>query len=264
MLINLDAIHRPATIEEAAALVQRSGVYPIYGGGAYLLRLDRRDVQGAVDLGRAVTDRVGVSGGALWIGGCATLETIAGADAQLAALVRDEAPLSLRNTLTLGDALMDLRPDSLLLAALVGLEARIVTPAVTPDRASLPIDEWLALDLAARRSRILVRVELPRYTLVAPAGRRSLAMALEKAARTPADAPIVAALGFAETQRPDAPAYAVIVGVDRAPVRFHAELRSALSDYKGSAEYRTAMAHTLAEAAMARALDLARRAAPTP
>lgn len=259
MLVNLDTIHRPETIEEAAALVRRQGVYPLYGGGAYLLRLDQRDVQGAVDLGRAVNDRVGVSGGVPWIGGCATLETIAGADTQLAVLAREEAPLTLRNTLTLGDVLMEMRPDSLLLAALVGLEARLVMA----DQASLPITDWLALDLSARHNRIVVRVELPRYTLVAATGRRSLTIALEKVARTPADVPIVAALGFADTQRPDARAYAVIVGVDRAPVRYHDGLQSAISDYKGSAEYRSAMARTLAEAAMARALDTARRAAPT-
>ncbi|MCC7209092.1 MAG: FAD binding domain-containing protein [Anaerolineae bacterium] len=258
MLINLDAIHRPQTIEEAAALVRRNGVYPIYGSGAYLVRLDLRDVQGAVDLGRAVNDRVGVSAGAPWIGGCATLETIAGADAQLGALVRDDAPVTLRHTLTLGDVLMEAPPDSLLLAALVGLDAQIVTP----DRDRLPVGNWLALDLAARHNRIVERVELPRYALVAASGRRALSIALEKVGRTPADAPIVAALGFAETQRPDAPAFAIVVGVDRAPVRYQDGLRSARSDYKGSAEYRSAMARTLAEAAMARALDIARRAEP--
>lgn len=257
MLINLDTIHRPETIEEAAALVRRGGVYPIYGSGAYLLRLDRRDVQGAVDLGRAVNDRVGIIAGAPWIGGCATLETIAGADTQLATLVREDAPITLRNTLTLGDVLMEGGPDSLLLAAFFGLEAQIVTPG----NPALGIDEWLRMDLAARRNQLVVRVELPRYTAVAGSGMRLVTIALEKLARTPADAPIVAALGFAETQRPTAPAYAVVIGLASTSVRYREGMRSTLDDYKGSAEYRSAMARTLAEAAMTQALNAARNAA---
>lgn len=256
MLINLDTIHRPETIEEAAALVRRGGLYPIYGSGAYLLRLGQRDVQGAVDLGRAVNDRIGVIAGTPWIGGCATLETIAGADAQLAALVREDAPLTLRNTLTLGDVLMEGRPDSLLLAAFVGLEAHLVTPSVP----ALPVGDWLAMDLAARHERVVVRLELPRYTLAA-AGTRHVIIALEKLSRTPKDAPIVAALGFADLQRPNAPVYAVVIGLQRAPVRYREGMRSALDDYKGSAEYRSEMVRTLAEAAMTRASNMARSAA---
>jgi CO/xanthine dehydrogenase FAD-binding subunit len=259
MLINLDTIHRSETLEEAAALVRRAGVYPMYGSGAYLTRLAQRDVQAAVDLGRAVSNRVGVIAGAPWIGGCTTLETIAGADAQLAALVREDAPITLRNTLTLGDVLMERRPDSVLLAAFVGLEAHVVTP----DQPTLSIDEWLTMDLAARRSQVVVRVELPRYTLAAGTSVRHIVIALEKLARTPADAPIVAALGFADTQSPHAPAYAVVTGLRSAPVRYQEGMESTLSDYKGSAEYRTAMARTLAEAAMERALNAA-RSAPAP
>lgn len=257
MLVKLDTIHRPETIEEAAALVRRGGVYPIYGSGAYLLRLNRRDVQDAVDLGRAVDGRVGVVGSASWLGGCATLQTIADADTQLGALIREEAPVTLRHTLTLGDVLMEDHPDSLLLAALVGLDALVITP----DRNDLSIDEWLSLDLDARQNLIIERVELPRYALATASGTPSRYIALEKVSRTPADAPIVAALGVAETRRPDAPAYAIVVGVERIPVRYHDGMHSTRSDYKGSAEYRSAMARTLAEAAMARALDMARRAA---
>ncbi len=50
MLLNLNTIFRPTTLEEAAALLSRPGVYPLYGGAA----LQRRASEFAVALGLSV------------------------------------------------------------------------------------------------------------------------------------------------------------------------------------------------------------------
>jgi CO/xanthine dehydrogenase FAD-binding subunit len=241
MLINLQTIHRPETIEEAAGLLKRSGVYPVYGGGAYLIRAGNPDVQGAVDLARTVNAHYGIIAGTPWIGGCATLETITASDAQIGAIVRAEAAWTLRNTLTLGDVLMECQPDSLLLALLCGLEAQVICP----DDAPITIEEWIGMSLEEWSTRVILRVELPDYV------PRRVAVALEKVSRTPADRPIVAAIGFSNLAHP-AP-YALVVGVANRPVRYIPGLQSRLSDYRGSAEYRTEMAKLLAGRAIAAA-----------
>jgi CO/xanthine dehydrogenase FAD-binding subunit len=244
MLINLQTIHRPETIEEAAGLLKRSGVYPIYGGGAYLIRASYPDVQGAVDLSSAVNAHYGTIAGTPWIGGCATLETMTACDAQIGAIVRAEAPWTQRNALTLGDTLMECRSDSLLIALLCGLEAQVICPAELP----INVEEWIGMGLEAWSARAILRVELPDY---AP---RQVAVALEKVARTPADRPIVAAIGFSNRAHPEP--YALVVGVANRPVRYIPGLQSRLSDYRGSAEYRTEMARILSEKAIAAAQAL--------
>jgi CO/xanthine dehydrogenase FAD-binding subunit len=252
MLINLQTIHRPETVEEASSLLKRLGVYPIYGAGAYLVRSANSDVQGAVDLSRAVNDRIGTIAGIPWIGGCATLETIAASDPRLGDIVRAETPNTLRNALTLGDLLMTCPANSLLLATLFGLDTQIVCAFEPP----IPIAEWLGMGLETWSQRLILRAELPRYAR--ERGVRHMALAMEKVGRTPADAPIVGAVGFADVRHPDAPPYAVVVGLADRPVRYVEGMPSQVSDYKGSAEYRAEMARILSAQAIARAVAIAR------
>lgn len=236
MLINLQSIHKPETLDEALALVRRQGAFPLYGGGAYLVRAAERDAQSAVDLSLVVPD--GFSADPAWIGAGATLETATDFDAATRPVFESEAPLTLRNTMTLGDVLMETRPDSLAMGLLVALSARVVCYG----EPALDLDQWFGLSFEARSMRLVIRVELPGY----PVGR--VRIGLSKVARTPADAPIVAALAIVY---PDRPPLATVIGLAQRALRYTPGMASAIGDYKGSPEYRAAVVSTLVERALA-------------
>ncbi len=251
MLVNLRTTHKPKTLREAIELLRRPGVYPVYGGGAWLIRADKRDAQEAADLSGVVASTGEVVGDDLSLGAAATLETVAASDPALGAIIRAETPLTLRNALTMGDLLMEVRPDSLLLTALYGLAARVDTPERGQDDI-IEIGRWYAMTPDERRQNVIQSVIVPNYpgTL--------WRFAYEKVSRTPADSPIVAAFGFAYAGQPDPGEYVVVCGLDSRPLRYTPGMASRLNDYKGSAEYRAEMAEALSEQALARARELAR------
>jgi CO/xanthine dehydrogenase FAD-binding subunit len=246
MLINLRTTHKPKTLDEAAALLARPGSYPIYGGGAYLLRsnalaqgLDSRDVHETVDLSRLLGEQSGLPASPL-IDAAASLETIAASHPQFGAIIGASTPRTLRNALTLGDELMERRPDSLLMGLLTGFAANVIRHNAPP----LPIGQWLEQSAELCRQTLIVGVALSAYT---PEGQVTLA----KVSRTPADSPIVAALAFQTAQTASQRPFVIIVGVDLKPVIYRDGLLSLIGDYKGSAEYRAAMAGVLSAQALA-------------
>lgn len=236
MLINLETVHKPQTIDEAAALIERQGVYPLYGGGAYLLRAAIHEAHSAVDMGAVVSAGFSSAGSVPWLGACATLETMGAFDGHFRLVVDAEAPLNLRNTLTLGDMLLETPSDSPLMALLVGLEARVVCYA----HPSYSMEDWFRQGLLWRTQRTILRVELPGYN----AGQVSIAF--EKVARTPADRPIVAALAIWD-RRYEQSLRVVVLGMESHPVWYVEGMQSTLEDFKGSAEYRTAVMPHLVE-----------------
>src|SRR5215831_9748882 len=126
MLINLRTLHQPKSLREAAELLKRPGVYPLYGSGAAIVRNNSRDIEEAVDLAPLVPTDCKVEGNRVLLGAGATLETIATARPEFSSIIKADAPLMLRNTLTIGDMLLESRPDSLFLTLLYALEAEIV------------------------------------------------------------------------------------------------------------------------------------------
>jgi hypothetical protein len=85
---------------------------------------------------------------------------------------------------------------------------------------------------------------------------------LEKVSRTPDDAPIVAAIGFARGGSKNTSVvqfYIAICGLSDRPTRHGPRdlmtLTSKIEDYKGSIEYRTEMGRTLANRALMRAVS---------
>lgn len=251
MLVNLHTVYRPENITEAAARLRQPDAYPIYGGGASLLRApddERRDVESAVDLAAVVSAGCRAEAdGDLVLGSAATLSAIAAADSRLRPYIEADAPLTLRNTLTLGDLLMEARPDSLFLALLFGLVARIDTPEHGRDDL-IEIGRWFDMSPGERRHHLALGVVIPRFegTL--------WRFAFSRVSRTPADAPIVAAIAFVYAGTPDPGSYVVVCGLDHRPVRYSAGMASRIDDYKGSAGYRAAMAQLLG----AQALESAR------
>lgn len=253
MLINLQAIIKPASLSDAQQMLHQSGAYPLYGSGAALVRIEdaarRRDIHEAIDLSGIVSDKCETSGADLILGAGATLAAIAGADAAIGQVIRAEWPLTLQHALTLGDVLLE--GTSVLLTVLHGLGARIDTPERGADD-KIEIVRWCQMSLDERRQHVIQSVIIPRYV------GGPLRFALEKVSRTPADTPIVAAAGFAYATQPDPGAYAYVYGIAPYPVRLAPGIRSEISDYRGSAEYRAALAETLSQMAITRARSAAR------
>ncbi len=254
MLSEFQTIHRPQNVEEAAQMLQRPGVYPLYGSGASLIRTQNQGVAEGVDLRSVVSPECHIDKGTLWIGAGTTMQAIAASDHFIADVLNDDAPETLRNVLTLGDALMERRPDSLLLALLVGLKAQLYGFGQEP----FDMEQWFSLSDDERRQRLVLSAAIPDYR--APGSWR---MALEKVSRTPSDAPIVAAIGFARGGFEGTSVvtfYCVVCGLADRPIRFKPRdvptMKSQIDDYKGTAEYRTEMAKLIANRAIMRAVSL--------
>jgi CO/xanthine dehydrogenase FAD-binding subunit len=245
MLLNLRAILKPETLADAQTQCAQAGVYPLYGGGAYLLRASARQAEAVVDLNGLLDAGCIADVGGFMVGPCATLHTLAEADPNFNQIIRDEYVLTLRNTLTLGDVLMESLPDSLLMALLVALDGQVTLV----DGRQLSMAAWFALE--GRQQTIIKEVYLPNYQA------KSVAVVFRKVARTPADAPIVGMIGVAR-QRAGAEvpeAFAVVVGLAAYPVHYAANMPSRRDDYRGSNEYRAAMAHVLSSQTTTAALE---------
>jgi len=254
MLIHLQQSVTPHSLHEASEVLKQSGVYPLYGGGAALIRANLRDVHTAVDLRGLVSAECRVDGNNLYLGAAASLESIAAFRPAFGALLRAELPITLRHALTLGDLLLEAPSDSLFLTMLYGAGARIDTPARGADDL-IEFGRWFTLDPQERAQHLVQGVALPYFA------NTPWRFAFAKVARTPADRPIVAAVGFAYAGEPDPGSFAVVCGLAPQPVRYSPGMTSQIGDYRGSAEYRAAMAQTLVAQALEAAEAEARRSA---
>jgi CO/xanthine dehydrogenase FAD-binding subunit len=272
MLLNLKTIHEPATLDEAAALLRQPDTFPIYGGAA-LLRHPRADVIAGVDLSRLQLDYVRDSENSLRLGTMLTVEQVRLACEKraaqhprlggLATIIQDDLPETLRNTLRLGDVLMERQPQSLIITALLAL-------GVIMKRVDVDVHFTMAAWLSAGP-------EIQRY-LIAHArlarGPQNAALVYEKVARTPADAPIVAAVVAAEKDVHRIKPHVTLALCGVAPIPIPqpgfarafdetGDIEAALAhlvldppdDHWGSREYRTEMAQVVARRAVSRALE---------
>ncbi len=271
MLLNLKTIHKPTTLDEAAALLTQPGTYPLYGGAA-LQRGSREDVLAAVDLSALGLASVQDSDNSLRLGSMLTMEQARQACLErsgeyprlgaLASMLAEDMPETLRNTFTLGDLLVERNPQSAALTLLLALGAVIKRLDV---EMHFTMSAWLgAREDVARYLTGHVRVTR---------GPQRAAVAYEKVARTPADAPIVAAVACAEPRDTGRP-YVELALCGAAPTpALQVEVAQALdaglpidaaldklmldppSDPWGSRAYRIEMARVVAQRALARALE---------
>lgn len=233
MLINLRTLHKPTTLDEAVALLNKPGVRPLYGGS--LIRENSKEVEEAVDLSALGLNRVRVEDDMLIIGSTATLEAVREfcltlnhiVAAALAEIIRVEYPLTLRNAMTPGDIITEARTNSLLLTFFAALGSRA--------------------SLEKRGNLIIAR----RVTLDRP--DQNCGFAFEKVARTPADAPIVGAVAWIEDEQERV----AVCGLMQQPTLYTFGMPSQIADYLGSAEYRTEMAKIVARRALERATVMA-------
>lgn len=277
MLLNLKTIYEPQTLDEALRRLAEPGVYPLYGGVA-LQRSSNPAVEAAIKLDRLGLDRVEESDDALTFGSMLSLEQVRVACLEYAAeaptlralaeTLRADQPETLRHTMALGDLLVERDPQSLTLALLLALGATIRRV----DKAMhLTISSWLSAEEDPARCLIA--------DLSVPFGAARAGIGIEKVARTPADAPIVAAVAYIELNEDDRPGYSALAlcGVAERAVRL-TEVERALDetgdveqalaalavdppgDHWGSAEYRAEMARVMARRALLAALAQAHTA----
>lgn len=268
--------HRPQSLAEALALLQRSDVRTApLAGGSWLVPHLRLDVPGSIaddvdavvdlaDLGLSYVERSEQPDGAwLRLGATTTLAQVAeNAECQqlagglLAQAAHDEAPLNLRNTATIGGGIVKARSESELLLALLALAARAVVVIGDGQERSVPLPDLLADPETAIGRGLIAEVQVPLPPVAVHGG-------LARVARTPSDQPIVAAAAVVD----DSGARVAIGGVIAVPrlirlaagQELEAEMEAVLAgadlltDFRGSAGYRRAMAPIIAQRALAQA-----------
>ena len=228
-------------MDEALALLARDGVATavIAGGTQRVPQLGQDEVDEVVDLQSLGLAAIEVGKIDVTLGAMATLQAMAD-HARLPAALREaayrEGPNTLRHAATLGGALVSAEPTSELLAALLVYEARVDVQDQAGVR-QLALADFLADIPAALGNGLVTGITLGQ------SGRCATA----RVARTPADAPIVAAVA---RRTPDRRTLLALCGVAALPVLVNPDDVTASidppGDFRGSSQYRRAMAVTLA------------------
>jgi len=288
MLLNLREYHRPAdegttgALERALDLLSRADIHSVpLAGGDTLVGSADSSVEAVVDLQGLGLDVITIDTAAqvLRIGAMVTrADLVAEAGGQpgdlAKALLRFVARAARRwggsiqrNRATVGGAVAVAAPNDPLIAALLACDALVVIYSRIGQR-SLPLGEFLPVrgDLPAEPALIV--------EVMAPLPAEPTGYGLADVARTPSDAPIVlAAAALALTEGRCQVARLALGGAAPAPIRVSAaeamlvgqvvddQLVAAAAtraaaevdpagDFRGSAEYRKAMAGALAERAL--------------
>jgi probable selenate reductase FAD-binding subunit len=237
----LNAYHRPTSVDEALQLLARPSVNSaVVAGGTYIIPHLSEMVSEVIDLQRVGLTNIDFTGRGVTLGAMVRLQTIVD-DHRNPDLLREaahrEGPNTLRNAATIGGVVASPYKESELLAALLVLDARIEVQNLG-DTKTISLADFL-LDVPAALSGGLV-TSISLTTLGKTASAR--------VGRTPADVPIVAAVARLTE---DDQIRLALCGVDRTPILVDLEnVKAAVnptSDFRGSTEYRRQMAATLAK-----------------
>jgi CO/xanthine dehydrogenase FAD-binding subunit len=224
--------HRPERIEEALALLAdpRRAVL----GGGTVLNADRApsDIE-VVDLQALGLDAIEPAGARLRLGATTTLAALADDDSVptlVRRLARAEMPSTLRTLATVGGTVAQADPDSVLLAALLAHDAEVEFA----DDTSIPLMAAMATGVPTGSIILAVTIAVDGDGADASTGR------------TPADTPIVSAVG----RRAADGIRLALTGVGGRPVLADPQAPTAdLSppgDFRGSSVYRLELARILA------------------
>lgn len=272
MLANVNTIHSPESTDDAIHLLMETDVRPLYGGVA-LHREAPLDVQAVVDLSLLGIDQHRAFDTGYAFGGMMTLQAMLNAcetmqerfptAAFLIDIIKAEAPVNMRNTMTLGDLLIERRANSVLLTALVLFDAQV-------DANGWPrfIHDWLSAPEVEVRNALITELALEQ-------GHPHARTAFEKVSRTPKDSPIVGAMAYIQRDEADkivdarlamcgVAAYPIpLAEVDEELIATNGDLEAALhklavsppADHWGSSEYRAEMARVLAKRVLSATLE---------
>jgi carbon-monoxide dehydrogenase medium subunit len=265
--------HRPATLEEALALLRREKIrtVPLAGGTSLVPTLGRR-AKAVVDLQALKLDTLALEGNRLHVGAMVRLQQLVEAPEAgpfLAGAAHAEGPHNLRNAATVGGTVAEADPLSELLIALLVLDAEVNLRL--PDPTTVSLDRLLDSP-----GQMLDGGLISAVTALAPVAAPMVAM--ERVARTPKDRPIVAVAARLERSGDlCSGAYLALAGVAGRPIclpkvedklkgqPFGAELAELAaaavadaieptSDFRASGEYRREMAVVLIRRALLAAM----------
>lgn len=251
----LQEYYRPGSVDEALNLLARGNgrLAPLAGGTLLVGRLETRaftELDGVVDLRDAGLGTIRHERNVAHIGAMCTLSAAVEdpvlrsmADGLLLRAARGEGPLNLRNAATLGGVIACAEYDSEFCAALLALDATVTVRAWNGAEETQPLAGLVAAD------SLITQVSIPTVGLRGGAAR---------VARTPSDRPIVAAYATRAVAAPAAVRVA-LCGVGTRPV-VKGEPLHPPDDFRGSAEYRLAMADIVTRRAIAQTEEAANNA----
>lgn len=260
---------RPKTLAEALELLadRRSRRVPLAGGTNLVGALEtrqRRNVDGVIDLAGLDLSYFKNFDSSLHVGSMTTLSHLAEhpiceglAGGILPETARFEGPQNLRNAATIGGLVALAEPDSELYAALLALNVSVVTVDTEGVESHTQLEEFtLSNPQPPRGTKLITEIRLP---------LRHAAAGHARIARTPMDRCIVAAVvvaaGQGESSRlnsastgdnGDNPRTA-LCGLGPRPHLADRPLVP-VADFKGSAEYRSAMAEVVGRRALTAAM----------
>ncbi len=272
MLPNLQTYHRPATLEEAIRLIRPPETVPI-GGGTSLIPSRDPAVEAVVDLSALGLTYVREEEDGLHLGATTTLQHLMESPALqqrtqglIAEVARLTASRNLRGQATIGGRVAAGGFEDPMLTLLLALDATVTLYA--PEPVQMPLDQFLQ-----GRSGLLRRGGLI-TELVVPGPKEGLAMGMAFVSRTPRDRPIVCAIvqsawaegrcigtqvalgGVATRPIRAQAAEETLQGQEWSPevldraARLAAEPLNPPGDFRGSSEYRRAMAQVLVHRAL--------------
>ncbi len=279
-LLKLREYRRPASVEEAAALLRRkSPRTAVLAGGTWLNGQSHTDVEAAVDIAGLGLNRLELSGAParLHIGAAVTLQRLidelpaAPGLEILPATAHAMAGMNIRNQATIGGSIATTDSSSPLATALLACNAEL--KLYTTEERTLSLSAFLSYRQSILADGALIKaVEI---TVPSP----DTYSAYERVARTPSDYPIVCAAASCAIKDGVAGNVRVAIGgVAAFPIRLtHLELAlekkqvlsaldsalqdaiaplTPLDDWLGSLAYRKEMARTLARRAIISAARL--------
>lgn len=233
----ISAYHRPTSLNDTLALLDRPGVVTRVLAGGTALNPDPGDTEEVVDLQALGLDAISIEGPVLSYGATTTLRGLVDHDRTpplLAELARREAPNTIRNAATIGGTVATASPESAVLAGLVAMGATVRMVGGSGET-SAPIAEALA-DVEGMAGKVLTAVEVP----IDGIGWHA------DTGRTPADTPIVLVAGH----RPEGGVITLAAtGVGPTPVEIDLDRLDDLDppdDFRGTPDYRRHLARALA------------------
>lgn len=237
------AYHRPATLEEALALLSHADLdATLLAGGTVVNARPAGHAIDVVDLQALGLDTIAADGDRLSFGAMTRLQAVSQSDrvpALLRELAHREAPSTLRNAATVGGTVAAGDPESEFLAGMLAYEA------VVEIAHSIGSETLGLADLLADRSKLGLGI----ITSVSISVDGDAVA--ERTGRTPADRPIVMVVA---RRRGDSVLVA-LTGVAETPVLADPDAMDALSppgDFRGSTAYRRDVAGVLVTRALAR------------
>jgi len=185
-MLRITEYHRPQTLGDALALLQRDKTTAPLAGGTALLPARAPGVRAVVDLQALGLDELSVEGFHLHVGAMVPLQRLAvtpGLGELLAESARLEGPLTYRYAATIGGTVATGDPLSHVLIALLVLDAEVHLRL--PDPAAVSLDRILDAPRKFLNGGLITGI-----TALSANGAPGTAMT--RVARTPRDKPIVA------------------------------------------------------------------------